>query len=303
MVWTGAGLDCLYGISGDTAPYSRYFGVGLKVSTFGEKWQVESAFGLGRRTFVDVYSKGFDGDFSVEFLLTDTSDFSWICAGIGTDTDANGYTIISELDPITVDMYYPYSHLGADGVTTYPYYITRLSGIKFNSVKFSYESGEVVKVSLDGKYASFDKIDANDPPSVTLGIPLTFAHTTFTSGNTYGTVKSFDVEINNNLETIRTLGNVYPVEFREQKAEISGTMTLYLEEGTYDHMFKTTRNASYVEGDTSITLTSANGNTIEVVLENVKFDEISHTPEEANVVEVSVRYVAEKVKFKVTPPV
>jgi hypothetical protein len=218
------GYETTYGtaVSG-----TRDFGMGRKV-TVTNRNNMERIYGLGNRNAQANVAKKFEGNASVEFLMSNGSFFRGV---LGGNADGGGagptythtYTEANTVPSFTIATG---TELGDnDEVTT-------LVSAKVSSMTMTASVNEVVRVRLECPYKDITLASSGIGSQVTASpyndTPFSFAQGTLElpTGSTIGYVQSFELTVNNSLEGIWGLGSRLKASEVEKIREYNIKMTI-----------------------------------------------------------------------------
>ena len=193
------GYEATYGAGAVSA---RTFGHGVKVTTTRRN-NMERIHSLGARNAQATAALKYEGTTSVEFVMANASFFRAVLgavADLGAGPYTHTYTEANTLPSFAIDTG---TELGtADEVT-------ELKGCMANTCTLTSTTGETIKVRLECPYQNETLATTGIGSQVTETFDVfTFAHGSLQlpSGSTIGEVQSFELTMNNNLESVYGLG-------------------------------------------------------------------------------------------------
>lgn len=209
---------------GGGAVSARTFGFGNKV-TLTRRNNMERIYGLGARNATSNVAKKFEGNASVEFILSNASFFRGVLGSV-TDAGVGPYThTYAEANTIPSLGIDSGVELGTND------FVTELSGCKINTCTITAAVNELTKIKLEVPYktevvatSGIGSQVANEATEV----PFSFAQGTLQlpSGSTIGLVQSFELTINNGLEGVWGLGSRLYTANVEKTREYNIRMTV-----------------------------------------------------------------------------
>lgn len=224
VVYNGSSAKVFYTADGGNTWES--FGTGVNLRDYTETYRKAKLWGVGTRKVVDFGEIGYHGAVGIDFMLDIENSNNWLKAVLGNAyTPVNGTTAgsgsVGGLSSIDVQY-----ELGGK--------YWKLGGAKFDGLKISSATGELVTVSLDGMYKTRSAGSAVSGVNVSSGGLVSFGSSEFLlSGNSVGYVNRFEVDLKNNLVEVYALGDLHPSDIVEQKAEVSFNMETWIDDSNW----------------------------------------------------------------------
>jgi len=205
---------------GTVTTFPRVFGVGQKI-THTRRNNMERLFGLGARNASANVAKKYEGTASIEFVLSNCGFFRGVLGAVSYGAPSNTYVEANTIPSFSVASA---TELGSlDEVTS-------LIGCKVGSMTLTAAQGEVARVRLECPY----KTETVTTGSIGSAVAETYAPFSFAqglvewtaAGGTVGTVQSFELTINNDLEGLWGLGSRYKNIDVEKRREYNIRMSI-----------------------------------------------------------------------------
>jgi hypothetical protein len=211
-----------------SASINKAFGQGTRLTTFDVDNSVEYVYGLGSQDARASVVKEFKGTWGVEFLLSDPWWIKGILGGSPAKTGGGPYTytwnaivgISSMPTALTIDASF-------DLGTTDSH--QQMLGCVVNSMNMTCNVGEVVRVRLEGPFATLGKNTSLASLVSPVEEPFSFASGTLQLPNatTIADVQSVELNFNRNQEFVWGLGsryaNAYVAKQREWNIKVVAT--------------------------------------------------------------------------------
>lgn len=214
------GWETAFGTS--STQINKTFGYGDRITSLTRRNNVERVFGLGARNAQALPVKQYEGNISVEFILSNP----WFLRGVmGTCTDAGSgpfthtFTESNTLPSITV----------INEVDTDTKHVATLLGAKVANMSITAAINELARVRLDMPYKTETEGTTTVADVAETFDLFTFANASFELPNatTITDVQNCEVTINNSLELVYGLGSRFaqngPVKTREYGSRVSRT--------------------------------------------------------------------------------
>jgi hypothetical protein len=198
VISTSAGWNFNMGIESSfnsgTGTYIGQPGVGAKITTFEVKNNLQGVYQLNTRLPTVFFSKGIEIDIGVDFIFAN-DNVQWM-QYILTGGSVVGGSVAS----------------GFIVVQTPEGNVWSVSGIVYDSVKFSVSAGGELTVSLSGKGTKFSSVaETITAPTIPSQI-VTWDKCNLNIGGGQP-IQNMNVTINTNAELFRTLNNLYYVAY------------------------------------------------------------------------------------------
>lgn len=243
--WLPYGDESTFGTKSSSV--NKTFGHGLKITSLSRKNNPEKVFGLGNRDSKASAAKQFEGDITVEGVL---SNPWWFYNGIGTKA-------VSGSDPYThtfalADTLTSFS-IGLD-VDTATETVTHLLGCQINTWTITAAVNELAKFKLDIQYVD-EALTTSAINDVDETFDLfTFAHGSIDlpSGTTLAEVQNVELTYTNNNERIFGLGSRTATELPAKNLDINATVNMAFQNATLLKTFYGTSSSTSPE-DTDFT--------------------------------------------------
>ena len=280
----------------------KTFGHGVKLSTHEKKNNAEVIYGIGSREAQFLMGKQYEGELSLEYILSDPWIFKAILGSVDTvdNTSTTGnysHTFPSSgaiPKPIPIDIVNSVQLDSSNVSFTY-------NNCFINNTTISLNKDEVVKVTHDLAYETegySETLTLASQPDESFN-PYAFQHGTLTiGGTTFVPIESFEMTINHNLEPIRGIGSRFNQDVATKQLELTAKGTALLTSANLELLYRTYTGSTttptgpsstgYIEfdSDDNITLTITNGETgadersITITLSGIAIDTAS-LPESA----------------------
>jgi hypothetical protein len=196
------GYESTYGTAVSTA---RVFGRNVKLN-ISQRNNMERLFSIGARNAQTVAALKYEGNVSVDFIMSNGAFWRGVIGAAPTDAGAGPYThTYAEPATGTVQSFTigTGSELGTNDE------VSAITGCKVASATMTCAVGEVVRVRLECPFQSISTTTSTYAgQTADSEEPFTFAHGSLQlpSGSTIAYVQNVELTINNDLESVYSIG-------------------------------------------------------------------------------------------------
>lgn len=281
------GIESTFG-GGGTA--NNVFGVGQRLTGIGGRNEIDRIYSIGSNVPTTLVSRRFEGTWSVEAILGDTTWSNAVFTGTGGTLGGNPSSLVIEV-----------------GFDAEEKVLRKLKGAVIRRLSLGTRVGEVVRVRFDGVYA---KEEVSTPTSITPvfdnTVPYTFAGGSLTfAGQTVSLVQAVDFDITTGFDLVYALGDRRAVAMIPRAVQVGGRFSATARSSSFVKYMLGLGDGTATEPkqlgnvtDVNMVLTFTNGTTTKTLtFSGVTIDELGSAIEAGEMILFDVTFIAKQVTF------